>query len=93
MMRLVAALESNLAPDLAGQVHGEMQATMNIGTIIGGAFANVMPGRCTLEIDRRLLPSETVTGAVAEITAALAEVVDAFHIHCAAMGKLMDLAR
>ncbi|MEZ6151773.1 MAG: M20 family metallopeptidase [Pirellulaceae bacterium] len=33
-------------------------ATCNIGTVRGGVQVNFVPDRCTIEIDRRLLPSE-----------------------------------
>jgi acetylornithine deacetylase/succinyl-diaminopimelate desuccinylase-like protein len=47
-----------------------MRSTMNIGTIHGGTTANVVPSRCTIEIDRRLLPEEKVDVAFAELRAA-----------------------
>jgi acetylornithine deacetylase/succinyl-diaminopimelate desuccinylase family protein len=33
-------------------------ATVNVGTIHGGTSVNTVPERCTIEIDRRLLPGE-----------------------------------
>jgi acetylornithine deacetylase len=38
-------------------------ATMSVGTIRGGASANIVPDRCTIEIDRRLSPGEDVPSA------------------------------
>ncbi|MGM0487910.1 MAG: M20 family metallopeptidase [Planctomycetota bacterium] len=34
------------------------QPTINLGTIHGGICVNVVPDRCTIELDRRLLPHE-----------------------------------
>lgn len=33
-------------------------ATLNVGTITGGVSVNTVPDRCTIEIDRRLVPGE-----------------------------------
>ena len=71
MIRLIGALETQLSPRLAQRSAGEMRSTMNIGHIQGGHNVNVVPNRCTLEIDRRLLPGETVDEALAEIKALL----------------------
>jgi acetylornithine deacetylase/succinyl-diaminopimelate desuccinylase-like protein len=46
---------------------GEMRSMINVGRIAGGANTNVVPDRCTIEIDRRLIPSETVDQAFAEL--------------------------
>jgi acetylornithine deacetylase len=40
-------------------------ATMNIGVIHGGVQVNFVPDWCEIEIDRRLLPGETVDGVLA----------------------------
>ena len=70
MTRLIAALERALEPKLAARRDGAMQATLNIGRIAGGHNTNVVPDHCAIEIDRRLLPAETVEGAFAELCAA-----------------------
>lgn len=41
--------------------------TLNPGTIRGGTAVNVVPDRCVLEVDRRLIPGETTPEALAEI--------------------------
>ena len=41
--------------------------TMNIGIIEGGKKTNVVPNRCHLEIDRRLIPGETAESAYNEV--------------------------
>lgn len=46
--------------------------TVNVGTINGGSKSNVVPDRCTISAERRVLPSETMEGAKAEIENLLA---------------------
>lgn len=40
--------------------------TLNIGVIAGGSKVNVVPDRCTLQVDRRTLPGETDAAILAE---------------------------
>jgi len=47
------------------------QPTLSPGTIRGGSAVNVVPDRCLLELDRRLIPGETADGAVDEVLALL----------------------
>ena len=71
MLRLVAALQRNLFPAIRARRDGALASTFNLGQFHGGANTNVVPSSCRVEIDRRLLPSETVDAAFAEIVAAL----------------------
>ena len=48
------------------------QPTMNIGRVYGGTGVNVVPDRCSIEIDRRLIPGESVEDALREIDRVLA---------------------
>ncbi len=41
--------------------------TINIGKILGGSKINMVPDRCEIEVDRRLLPNETKKEALKEI--------------------------
>jgi len=67
MSRIVSALDAQLAPRLERRRDGELRSTLNVDRIMGGHNTNVVPSHCTLEIDRRLLISETVDGAFDEI--------------------------
>ena len=71
MLRLLTALDRDLFPAIAARRDGALRSTYNIGQFHGGANTNVVPSRCRVEIDRRLLPGETVAAAHAEIVAAL----------------------
>jgi succinyl-diaminopimelate desuccinylase len=72
MVRLMARLQSDLGTRIAGRVDGAQRSTMNLGLFNGGSNTNVVPDHCRVEIDRRLLVSETVESAYAEIAACLA---------------------
>jgi len=69
MVRIVTHLDHALAPLLAKRIDGAMRSTINIGMFHGGHNTNVVPSLCTVEIDRRLLPGETVKQAYAELAA------------------------
>ncbi len=43
---------------------------MSVGTISGGSNTTVVPGSCSITIDRRLLPEENLQEAYAELRAA-----------------------
>ena len=71
MMRLIASVQRQIFAQLGERRDGYMESTVNIGTIRGGHNLNVVPSECSVEIDRRLLPGETVDGAFDEIQRAL----------------------
>lgn len=65
MARVILALEED-HQRLAAQVHPLLgPATVNVGVIHGGVQVNFVPDTCAIEIDRRLLPGETVPGVLA----------------------------
>jgi acetylornithine deacetylase/succinyl-diaminopimelate desuccinylase-like protein len=72
MMRLLSRLEGDLAPRLVQRRDGGQRSTMNIGLVHGGSNTNVVPDACRVEIDRRLLVSETVEDAFEEVVEVLA---------------------
>jgi len=67
MVRVISHLERELMPRLTDRVDGDMRSTINIGMLNGGRNTNVVPSHCTAQIDRRLLPLETVDQAFEEI--------------------------
>jgi acetylornithine deacetylase len=75
MGRVLAALENfatNVAPRLpVDPLCGP--ATLSVGTNRGGISVNTVPDKCTIEIDRRVLPSETAQGCYDEIRRYLAD--------------------
>ena len=57
MAELVLRLEETL-PKISHPVLGG--PTINVGTINGGAKVNIIPAGCTIEVDRRSVPGESV---------------------------------
>ena len=74
MARVVTALEKyarDVVPALAEhRLVG--RPTMSVGMIHGGISVNTVPDRCTIEIDRRLVPGEDPQDTFAEVQACLA---------------------
>ena len=65
MAHVVAKLEryaAEVLPQLDEDALGD-PATLSVGTISGGVSVNTIPDRCSIEIDRRLLPTETPENA------------------------------
>ena len=66
MARVILALEKD-HQRLAARVHPLLgPATVNVGVIRGGVQVNFVPDTCAIEIDRRLLPGETVADVLAQ---------------------------
>lgn len=64
MSRIIAAIERDTRT-LGSRAHPLLgPATCNIGVIRGGVQVNFVPDRCEIEIDRRLLPGETIQGVL-----------------------------
>ena len=60
MARIVRALEGYAAELRKSPAHPLLGSpTLSVGVIEGGEAVNVVPDRCRIEIDRRLLPGET----------------------------------
>ena len=72
MVRLIDALNRDLRPKLESKNRGALRSTMSIGIIQGGTNTNAVPSACRIEMDRRLMPEESIDGAVAEIEAVIA---------------------
>jgi acetylornithine deacetylase/succinyl-diaminopimelate desuccinylase-like protein len=72
MARAVELLEGTYAESIRHRTHPLLgHPTINVGTIRGGSQPNIVPDRCTIEVDRRTLPGETAPGVRREIVAFL----------------------
>ncbi|HEY8531678.1 MAG TPA: M20 family metallopeptidase, partial [Limnochorda sp.] len=73
MSRVIQALEAHTFraqhPLLGGP-------TLNVATIQGGEKTNMVPDRCQITLDRRLVPGETVAAAREELEAVLGRLAD-----------------
>ncbi len=75
MATVICALEERLIPELRRRTHPLVGSpTLSVGRIDGGLQVNVVPDRCTIELDRRLLPGETWDTVRGELEAVLAPI-------------------
>lgn len=65
MARVIAAIEADNERMASVQHPLVGCGTCNVGVISGGVQVNFVPDRCAIEIDRRLLPGEKASDAVA----------------------------
>jgi acetylornithine deacetylase/succinyl-diaminopimelate desuccinylase family protein len=82
LARLIPALEA-LAARVA-QRHDALtgSASLAITTVHGGSALNMIPDRCVISIDRRLVPQERYEEALAEIDEVLAQVEVEHGVRC-----------
>ena len=72
MNKVLALIDGSLAAALRVKRHPLLgEPTLSIGTIHGGVQVNIVPASCMIEVDRRLLPSESLKEATQEIHALL----------------------
>jgi succinyl-diaminopimelate desuccinylase len=77
MARYLAAIDERVRPLLEQRVteYGvtppEQHATLSFDTIRGGVATNIVPDRCTVTFNRRLIPGEDLDSARAELLAPL----------------------
>lgn len=72
MHRVIAAIERDLGSRLRDRRSASgQQSTLSIGRIRGGENTNVVPDRCAIEIDRRILPDENFDAALDELRRAV----------------------
>ncbi|MBI2002226.1 MAG: M20 family metallopeptidase [candidate division NC10 bacterium] len=73
MATVIRALEERLIPRLRERAHPLLgPPTLSVGRIEGGLQVNVVPDRCTIELDRRLVPGEIWLEVRREVEAVLA---------------------
>jgi len=57
MRRVLEIIEEKIIPGLSRQSHAKLgPVTLNVGTISGGSKINIVPDRCRVEIDCRIVP-------------------------------------
>jgi acetylornithine deacetylase/succinyl-diaminopimelate desuccinylase-like protein len=72
MARVVDCLETTYARSVRRRLHPLLgHGTVNVGAIHGGTQPNIVPDRCSIQVDRRTLPGETQRGVLAEISSTL----------------------
>jgi acetylornithine deacetylase/succinyl-diaminopimelate desuccinylase-like protein len=72
MRRVLEILEEKIIPELARRTHPKLgAASLNVGTISGGSKINIVPDRCRIEVDCRLVPGTEPEEMRAQFEAAL----------------------
>ena len=74
MADVLAALQSHAADQLSAAPSDPLcgRPTLSVGIIHGGLSVNTVPDRCTIEIDRRLIPGESASAARTAVMEAVA---------------------
>ena len=72
MLEVVARLEERFVPLAQRDVPLTGRAAASINTIHGGTASNIIPDRCEITVDRRLVPGESPDEILAQRDAALA---------------------
>jgi succinyl-diaminopimelate desuccinylase len=71
MAHVIVALREQVYPRLAGRTHRFfLPSSSSVNMIAGGVKENVVPDRCSIYIDRRIIPGEDPSEATAEIRSA-----------------------
>jgi acetylornithine deacetylase len=77
MARVVSALEHYAKGGIGRDTHPFLgKATLSVGVIRGGEYVNVIPDRCEIDVDRRLLPEEDGRRAVNDVRTYLASALE-----------------
>ncbi|MBB6431220.1 M20/M25/M40 family metallo-hydrolase [Algisphaera agarilytica] len=71
MVRVIDLIESRYIPSLSAEHPLTGTAVCSINMIRGGSAPNIIPDRCTIQIDRRVVPGEDSAQAIADIHALL----------------------
>lgn len=76
MTKVIAAIEARYAPSLTDDHPLTGSPVCSVNTIRGGSAFNIIPDRCTIEIDRRVTPAEDPTQVEAKLAYLLDGLVD-----------------
>jgi acetylornithine deacetylase len=67
LIHALEALERQLASEVTDPAFSVPHATIGIGPIAGGVAVNIVPDRCTLKVETRVLPGQRVEAVVNRI--------------------------
>ncbi|MCX7279157.1 MAG: ArgE/DapE family deacylase [Burkholderiales bacterium] len=65
--------QNTLYQNITSQVEGITHPYLNVGTIVGGTNTNVVPGKVTFKLDRRMIPEENPVEVEANIRKIIAD--------------------
>jgi succinyl-diaminopimelate desuccinylase len=78
MAKVITGLES-LQTELKNEpssIDGMKYTTINVGVITGGTKSNVVPGRCAIEVDLRIIPEHSIDSILHRIEAMIQNLQD-----------------
>jgi len=77
MGKVIQALEAYAKRGVGRETHPMLgKATLSVGVIRGGEYANVVPDYCEIQVDRRLLPGEEGRRAIADVRNYLVDAIN-----------------
>jgi acetylornithine deacetylase/succinyl-diaminopimelate desuccinylase-like protein len=78
---ILAALyaQNTLYKQVVSKVEGITHPYLNVGMIAGGTNTNVVPGKVTFKLDRRMIPEENSAEVEANLRQVMADAVAAFN--------------
>jgi succinyl-diaminopimelate desuccinylase len=85
--------QNALYKNITSKVEGITHPYLNVGFISGGTNTNVVPGKVTLKLDRRMIPEEDPVAVEASIRAVIAAAVADFNQGRADDGIHVDVRR
>ena len=93
--RILTALyaQNALYKNITSKVEGITHPYLNVGFISGGTNTNVVPGKVTLKLDRRMIPEEDPVAVEASIRSVIAAAVADFNQGRADDGIHVDVRR
>ena len=93
--RILTALyaQNTLYKNIISKVEGITHPYLNVGFISGGTNTNVVPGKVTLKLDRRMIPEEDPVAVEASIRAVIDAAVADFNKGRADEGIHVDVRR
>lgn len=93
MMRVVRYIEENEQLRLAAKQSALCGSpSIVVGTIRGGVQINIVPERCSIEVDRRIIPGETPEEALAQFESGLRQAVEPLGVRLSIEPLLLDPA-
>ena len=77
MAKVVTALEHYAKGGVGRETHPMLgKGTLSVGVIRGGEYVNIIPDRCEIDVDRRILPGEDGRRAVSDVRTYLGSAIE-----------------
>jgi acetylornithine deacetylase/succinyl-diaminopimelate desuccinylase-like protein len=91
MRRVLEVIEEKIIPGLGRYAHAKLGSpTLNVGTITGGSKINIVPDRCRIELDCRMVPGMDSETFRQQLEADLDAVAPGTAVHLQRQSKPLD---